>query len=812
MYLCNSYALKSIYYVSDTILPVGRPVYVAVNGEDRPHCGQSPDTPCLSLQQAIQEVEPGGTIYINAQHTEKVPFSHCLKEPIIISKSIHIMGYNGVPRIGCNYDINRLFMLNITANGAKTDLHFQDIVLISMLFTVNNAHVWFDSTILEDSRWLSVGQSPFIGMSMVESEWRGSMETNCSKESCKPSALIQCEGQYLQVNYSRSAFYHTKLQITATRHAKFEIDQCVFDNYDDMLIFHGAIYLTIMNNSEPIHIKVTDSVFQNQVNYDPVESIMNLFLAAFLVRSVEPRNETVVEIENCQFINNERGLTFIGHFTYVNVTNSLFLDNIAMHAGAAILYLTDTTSPSYVTNCTFRRNAAGSFRQELIADYADSFQVSGDEVRIHSNCCKGIISFVGKGGAIRIQRGNLSLIDCTFDNNTARLLGGAIFVDRDNSMYVRGTDFLTSPNDVHAMQGDIFYSNGIVTIRSAKLYVRTAENHVAVVRHSGNHWSIEVSEVTIQCPQGYRLRVTNTSAYGVTPVGLRRSYKLDQLSYFCESCARHKYSLDYGYLNYSLTYSEFAYYTLLINGEKPQAAYSGTYQYHDIRCMQCPYGGKCQQGITAVANFWGYVYDREIRFQHCPKGYCCSSTDCGHYDTCAKYRTGRLCGACVPGYSEALFSSSCVPNGECDSTFLWPLAILSGFLYALFLLFQKDMRDFMFLKAVSLSDLQCQRCCRTKTYTNTNNEIPFVPGGYIANHNTHTTELESLHPDVEHETEVRPKMENNNQKPDHDNVNGDAIHDGDEEESAPPVDTGASFLIILFYYFQVKKNSMLKNL
>ena len=50
-------------------------------------------------------------------------------------------------------------------------------------------------------------------------------------------------------------------------------------------------------------------------------------------------------------------------------------------------------------------------------------QVSGDEVRIHSKCCKGVISFVGKGGAIRVQRGILNMTSSTFINNTARLLG-----------------------------------------------------------------------------------------------------------------------------------------------------------------------------------------------------------------------------------------------------------------------------------------------------------------------------------------------------------------------------------------------------
>ncbi len=77
----------------------------------------------------------------------------------------------------------------------------------------------------------------------------------------------------------------------------------------------------------------------------------------------------------------------------------------------------------------------------------------------------------------------------------------------------------------HVLTGPLRDGHGL-SARSARLNVLTAQNHVAVMRHSGDHWSIEVAEVVVQCPIGYRLRVTNTSAYGVAEHGLRRSYKV----------------------------------------------------------------------------------------------------------------------------------------------------------------------------------------------------------------------------------------------------------------------------------------------
>ena len=338
-----------------------------------------------------------------------------------------------------------------------------------------------------------------------------------------------------------------------------------------------------------------------------------------------------------------------------------------------------------------------------------------------------------------------------------------MFIDRESTILTERTFFSNTPIHRHSMEGDIFYSNGHVVIHTVRLLVYTAMNHVALLRHSGDHWSIEVSDVSVQCPVGYGLRLTNTSAYGVKAIGLRRSYKLDQLSYFCESCPQNKYSLDYGHMNYSLVYSAFSYYTLLINGETPSAAYNGSYTYHDIECLQCPYGGRCRQTITAVPNFWGYVQENRIKFQHCPKDYCCSSTFCESYSKCAEFRTGRLCGVCGPGYSEALFSARCLPDGQCNVTWLWPLVIASGLLYALFLLFQKDIRDFIFLQPVHLRDIALP-CWRR--YERPACSIA-VAGEEAKNSLTENTELQSLpkNGSVDGFDQVEPNRNNNKSTP-----------------------------------------------
>ena len=256
-------------------------------------------------------------------------------------------------------------------------------------------------------------------------------------------------------------------------------------------------------------------------------------------------------------------------------------------------------------------------------------------------------------------------------------------------------------------------------LQGANLNVQAASNHISLLQHSGEHWSIAVYDVSIDCPIGHRLRVMNTSAFRVVPfTGLKRSYLLDQLSYFCESCPRHRYSMGKGYLYYRLDRGVLDYFTLMINGKHPSNTFHGTYLYHDIECKDCPYGANCDNLIRALPNFWGYEYYGNIKFQMCPKGYCCNQGQCVTHNACATHRTGRLCGECVAGYSEALFSPRCVPNELCGPIWLWPFIFGTGVLYAVLLFFQKDIREFIFstpakFSAASLccGGQSCSACC-----------------------------------------------------------------------------------------------------
>ena len=120
------------------------------------------------------------------------------------------------------------------------------------------------------------------------------------------------------------------------------------------------------------------------------------------------------------------------------------------------------------------------------------------------------------------------------------------------------------------------------------------------------------------------------------------------------------------------------------------------YIYTDVICHMCPYGGTCRHGIQAKANYWGLQQNGMVSFYKCPSGYCCSQVTCTTYKGCQNHRSGILCSKCTTGYSEVLFSPSCIPDEECKQFWFIPVAVLMLLTYALFLMYQNDIKTCVF--------------------------------------------------------------------------------------------------------------------
>ena len=103
------------------------------------------------------------------------------------------------------------------------------------------------------------------------------------------------------------------------------------------------------------------------------------------------------------------------------------------------------------------------------------------------------------------------------------------------------------------------------------------------------------------------------------------------------------------------------------------------------------------KGLQALPNFWGYkvqINPPTIQFSRCPIGYCCQASSpqksCFPYDTCKSGRHGRLCGSCMPGYTETLFTTSCRKSEKCKDYWFWPMAVIFVLCLSLYLIIQPD--------------------------------------------------------------------------------------------------------------------------
>ena len=783
-----------------------------------------------SLQDAIQDATSNDTILITASTCgidDQLQVLEALNYSIVINASLSFVGDNRDQSI-IGFSVHTADILRLVFSRDVT-ISFTNIVFTNVIFNVlasSNITLRFLNCTFQDTKYVSE-RSFSTTLSITDSKWLNTgLKYNDVTTSIWPSDLF-ISAYYLSVKFERVTFQQTNISIISALVANVFVDLCSFSNEtmypsdSSPRGIAGALYIYMQNTKEYSTVHVSRSIFERQNYVDPVDSIMNLYEASLRIRSNHPRvkghpiSNVSTVVSQCRFYDNERGLTLTGGFQSVIVSQCLFEENIAMHAGAAILFLLDPLLPAaQVINCSFFRNKAGAYRKNLIDKYNESFQIIGDDVRIQSKCCNGIISFVGKGGAVRVQTGNVTFSGCDFVNNTARLLGGAIFVDRGlnnlNKVTLDNTVLATYVADPNVMQGALFYSNALVTIQSAELVTTKARDHITLLSHSSDHWSIEVVNITVICPVGYKVRMTNASTYGITnSMGLKRSYMLDQLSYACESCPRHKYSLDRGYIRSRRVYdneNEKIHFVFMINGQCPDDGYSGTYEHHNIECLSCPYGGRCldEQGITAVANFWGYQYENQVRFQHCPKGYCCTSTSCSSYDTCASNRAGRLCSRCRSGYSEAFFSSKCLPDVDCNPLWLAAFAAFSSIVYSLFLLFQRDIRELMFFHSILARGQHLKRSKKTKdsAINGRHNRIPphFNDASASPVNGQHVVADEAKLSLLQRNKQILQSNGSRSASTDVVNAAQAATSRGPQAPSA--ADAGASFIIILFFYFQ----------
>lgn len=283
-----------------------------------------------------------------------------------------------------------MMMLNIStgsaqmqATGNATVFSMINVRLTGSVIYASNARIHILRSVVENTRVSSIATSPLAELIATDSEFLGKVDDVCAV-GCGTSTELDLHGFVVRIQLTNTTFRHGRCLATATSLLEVDVTGCTFDEVSTAKNrFLGGLALTVRNRDQLSHVTVQDTTFENLLHNDPVQSVMNLLDAALLVRvtnKISPGSNVtdcnvVVVVGGSHFGFGERGITLIGPFRYVNISNSRFYENVAMHAGAGILFLMDSTSSSYVVNCSFENNAGGAFRPEQLKNHIQSFQV-----------------------------------------------------------------------------------------------------------------------------------------------------------------------------------------------------------------------------------------------------------------------------------------------------------------------------------------------------------------------------------------------------------------------------------------------------
>jgi hypothetical protein len=124
----------------------------------------------------------------------------------------------------------------------------------------------------------------------------------------------------------------------------------------------------------------------------------------------------------------------------------------------------------------------------------------------------------------------------------------------------------------------------------------------------------------------------------------------------------------------------------------------------------CPFGmSNCTTFVNVASGFWTNFTNASgapLQATRCPPGYCaCGSDSCllpppltivqTSDPLCASNRTGRLCGGCLPDFTQAMDHQSCIPNEICINNlwWVWTVSILGFAAYGLYIVISAEYAD-----------------------------------------------------------------------------------------------------------------------
>ena len=710
---------------------------------------------------------------------------------------------------------------------------FVNFVMFGM--TTEIANLYLMHTLKNDIYTMALNYEPCnkITIEMMFSEWHHlpEPETILTDTNSIDGIQIMCSESYVRISDTFMADKEVSLKTSGN--SVLKVANSTFDGTDSSRAFPGGLVLEMgsdptvaIENCFFIRMRYSDIAILSSILNDNNGNIIGAITINAWVTS-KVNKATQLAVRDTYFFENQGAIALkvYGRFK-AEIENCTFHNNQAMESGGAIRFLHHLFSFSSsskrprisIKNCVFKNNKAGvnpfnmgaTHLNEQLSSWlmtnVTQVEIKAHLINVHvietmqvgNLKARKILAFhlKGLGGAIMITgKYYADIISCSFINNSATMYGGSFYGTEYTNVDIMNSYLQSSNSPLQGKEGVLIHSSGTLSMENLEMIMSSVPDgkpSAIYYRYKDIRDELHINNIKLLCPPGSKIKYENATTADAYNIGylvlaneLPDTLSFYTLTYTCSLCDQNFYTIEQEKITVKKNNNT------LVSKLEGTDIYDGILSSHDvevtdIKCHKCPYGGHC--GGTTVgskANYWGMARNELLFFYRCPISYCCAeSSGCQKYNTCAANRYGTLCGRCAQGFSEAMFSTNCIPNEDCRDFWIFPFTFILSVIYALFLLYQNDLKNFVFSAPVGKATMRKQfawKANRIKDSSHLN-----------VNDRSNLNELV-----------LKSRSLN---KKNHENLglsdNTREIPSENEMLDEEKKDEGGIFLILMFYYFQ----------
>ena len=710
---------------------------------------------------------------------------------------------------------------------------FVSFVMFGM--TTEIANLYLMHTLKNDIYMMVWNYEPCnkITIEMMACEWHHlpEPETILTDTNSIDGIQVMCAETYVRISDTFMADKEVSLKTSSN--SVLKVANSTFDGTDSFRTFPGGLLLEMgldptvtIENCFFIRMRYSDIAILSSILNDNNGDIIGAITINAWVTS-RTNKATQLVVRDTYFLENQGAISLkvYGHFK-AEIENCTFDDNQAIESGGAIGFLhhpfsfsSSSTRPRIsIKNCVFNNNKAGvnpfnmgaTHLNEKLSSWlvtnVTQVEIKAHLINVHvietmqlgNLKARKILTFhlKGLGGAIMITgKYYADIINCSFINNSATMYGGSFYGTEYTNVDIMHSYLKSSNSQSQGKEGVLIHSSGTLTMENLEMVMSSVPDEkpsAIYYRYKDIKDKLHINNIKLLCPSGSKIKYENATTADAYNIGylvlaneLPHTLSFYTLTYTCSLCDQNFYTIEQGKITVKKNNNT------LVSKIEGTDIYDGILSSHDVEvtdivCHKCPYGGHC--GGTAIgskANYWGMMRNKLLFFYRCPNSYCCAeSSGCQKHDTCSVNRYGTVCGRCAQGFSEAMFSTNCIPNKDCHDFWIFPFTVILTVIYALFLLYQNDLKNFVFSAPVGKASMRKQFAWKANR----------IRDGSHLNFN-----------DKSNLNELVLKSRSLNKKNDKNlglSDNTREISSENEMLDEEKKDEGGIFLILMFYYFQ----------